>query len=133
MVNNILNVIHDIEKIGDYSENISRYTQRLIDKNIKFSDEAMKELDELFDIAIRFCEYVLKEFNEGDLPKEINTKDEDLIDEMRWQLKKNHIERLNKGQCDVGAGLVYVDIINGLEKVGDQAYNIAGVIMGKTK
>ena len=133
MVNNILNVLHDIEKIGDYSENIARYTEKLIEKKIKFSDEAMKELNELFDTAIRFCEYVLKEFNEGNLPKEIDTKDEDLIDDMRWQLKKNHIERLNKGQCEVGAGLIYVDIINGLEKVGDQAFNIAEVIMGKAK
>jgi phosphate:Na+ symporter len=133
MVNNIMHVIHDIEKIADYSENIARYTRRIVEQKINFSEEAMKEIEELFDIAIRFTENILKEFNEGNLPKHVNTRDEDLIDELRRNLKANHMTRLNKGQCDVKAGLIYVDLLNSLEKVGDHSFNIAQVIMGEGK
>lgn len=133
MVNNIMHVIHDIEKIADYAENISRYTGKMIDKKITFSPEAVAEIEEMFDVAIRFSEHVLSEFNSGNLPKNIDTADEDIIDEMRRKLKKAHVKRLNKGQCDVKAGLIYVDVINALEKAGDNAFNIAQVIMGDSR
>lgn len=133
MVNNIMSVLHDIEKIADYAENISRYTNKMIDKKIVFSEGAMAEIEKLFDVAIRFSEYVMFEFNSGNLPREIDTRDEDLIDEMRRKLKKSHIKRLNKGECDVKAGLIYMDVINGLEKAGDNAFNIAQVVMGDNR
>ncbi|MCD8566937.1 MAG: hypothetical protein LRY50_00730 [Geovibrio sp.] len=59
----------------------------------------------------------------------IDTEDEDTIDSMRKRFKKNHVKRLNAGECTIDAGLIYVDILNCLEKIGDHTFNIAQVLM----
>ncbi len=43
-------------------------------------------------------------------------------------IKKNHMRRLSEGSCDINTGIVFVDIINNMEKIGDHAYNIAQVM-----
>jgi len=129
-LNNILHVLHDLEKIGDYAENIANYTEKLIESDIRFSDEAMLEMEEIYDVAIRFTDNVIKAYNAGGLPRAIDTEDENTIDKMRKQFKKHHLKRLQKGSCSVETGILFVDILNNLEKTGDQAFNIAQVVMG---
>lgn len=132
-INSMLNVLHDLEKIGDYAENIARYTEKIIDENVTFSQAAMDEIKELFDVSIRFTENIIASYNRGGIPKKVNTDDEDLIDTMRRQLRLKHIDRLHDGSCTVENGIVYIDILNNLEKTGDQVFNIAQVIMGEVK
>jgi len=55
----------------------------------------------------------------------------DLIDKMERRFRKNHITRLNEGSCSAQAGMVFVDIVSNLERVGDHAVNIAEAILGK--
>jgi phosphate:Na+ symporter len=132
-INRMLNVLHDLEKIGDYAENIARYTEKIIDENVTFSEPAMNEIGELFDVAIRFAEDISRAYNRGGLPKKVNTDDEDLIDTLRKKLRLRHIERLHDGTCTVENGILYIDILNNLEKTGDQVFNIAQVVMGEVK
>ena len=129
-VNNILHVLHDLEKIGDYAENIVNYTAKLIDSGIRFSDDAMNEMDEIFDVAIRFTGGVMKAYNAGGLPRKIDTEDENTIDRLRKRFKNSHLQRLQSGSCSVETGILFVDILNNLEKTGDQAFNIAQVVQG---
>lgn len=132
-INSMLNVLHDLEKIGDYAENIAIYTEKIIDGNVVFSEAAMDEISELFDVAIRFTDTIITEYNRGNLPKKVNTDDEDLIDSLRKQLRMKHIERLHDGTCTVENGILYIDILNNLEKTGDQVFNIAQIVMGEVK
>jgi len=130
-LNSLLHVLHDLEKIGDYAENIVNYTDKLIESGIRFTGEAMQEMEEIFEVAIRFTENVMNAYNAGGLPKEIDTEDENTIDKMRKRFKKNHLDRLQNGACSVETGILFVDILNNLEKAGDQAFNIAQVVMGE--
>ncbi|MBU1169214.1 MAG: Na/Pi cotransporter family protein [Proteobacteria bacterium] len=132
-INSMLNVLHDLEKIGDYAENIAKYTEKIIDGNVVFSEPAMTEIGELFDVAIRFAEEIIKAYNKGGMPKKVNTDDEDLIDSLRKQLRMKHIDRLHDGSCTVENGILYIDILNNLEKTGDQVFNIAQIVMGEIK
>lgn len=132
-INSMLNVLHDLEKIGDYAENIARYTEKIIDDNVRFSQPAMDEIGELFDVAIRFTENIIASYNRGGIPKKVNTDDEDLIDTLRKQLRRKHIDRLHDGSCTVENGILYIDILNNLEKTGDQVFNIAQIVMGEVK
>jgi len=122
--------LHDIEKIADHAENIAKFTERIIDNKISFSEDALDEMSEIFDVTIRFSNNVLNEYNKGDLPKDIDTQDEDLIDKYKRKFKNNHMKRFNEGKCNVDAGIVYVDILNNLEKAGDHSFNIAQVVQG---
>ncbi|MEC9492752.1 Na/Pi cotransporter family protein [Flexistipes sp.] len=130
VINNIFHVLHDIEKIADHAENIAKFTESIIDNKISFSEEALDEMNEIFDVTIRFSSNVLDEYNKGNLPKDIDTQDEDLIDKYKRKFKNNHMRRFNEGKCNVDAGIVYVDILNNLEKAGDHSFNIAQVIQG---
>ena len=55
-------------------------------------------------------------------------ENESKIDEIEKSLRKSHIGRLNEGQCIVHAGVIFLDIISNLERVGDHAHNIASLV-----
>ena len=50
---------------------------------------------------------------------------ENAVDEKEKRLRKAHIKRLTKGKCTPEAGVLYSEVISGLERVGDHATNIA--------
>ena len=57
--------------------------------------------------------------------------DEERIDNMERTLRKRHIRRLNEGLCSPTAGIVFADIINNLERIGDHAKNLADTVATK--
>ncbi len=129
-INNMMQVLHDLEKIGDYAENIAKYSNRIIDNKVSFSDSAKKELSDMFDVVLRFTKNVTRSYCEGGFPKEIDTEDENTIDKMRKDSREEHLLRLHDGGCTVENGIMFIDILNNLEKTGDQVFNIAQIIMG---
>jgi len=130
-INHMMQVLHDLEKIGDYAENITKYSEKIIAGNVSFSRSAMAELSEMFDVAIRFTQNVTASYCEGGFPKQIDTEDENVIDRMRKTSREKHLSRLHDGNCTVENGIMFIDILNNLEKTGDQSFNIAQIIMGK--
>ncbi|MBU0992096.1 MAG: Na/Pi cotransporter family protein [Proteobacteria bacterium] len=132
-IKDMMQVLHDLEKIGDYAENIASYIEKSIDNQLLFSEAAEAELNIIFDVAIRFSEYVIGEYNKGHFPRPVDTEDENLIDSLRGKYKDNHLSRLNNGICTTGAAIMYADILNNLEKTGDQVFNIAQIINGTAK
>jgi phosphate:Na+ symporter len=64
------------------------------------------------------------------LAKQVVEKEEE-IDRMERSLRKKHILRLSEGQCSAQAGIVFVDIISNLERIGDHAVNIAEAVIGE--
>ena len=58
---------------------------------------------------------------------------EDRVDEMEREFQKAHVERLSKGECTPEAGMLFSDVISGLERVSDHATNIAFAIMDQEK
>ncbi|UOD34179.1 Na/Pi cotransporter family protein [Deferribacteraceae bacterium V6Fe1] len=132
-IDGILHVLHDIEKIADHSENIAKFTEKIIEKGIYFSEQANNEMEEIFDVVIRFAKNILNAYNKEAFENIVNTEDENIIDRLRKEFKNNHMKRLNEGVCTVDAGIVYVDILNNLEKAGDHTFNIAQLINGVSK
>jgi phosphate:Na+ symporter len=128
-INDMYHIIHNLEKIGDYSESIYNCIKKTKKKEIVFSEAAISELTQIYDVVTRFYEKTLDHYKKGKIGVYINTDDEDTIDSMRKKFKKNHIKRLNDGECTIDAGLIYVDILNHLEKIGDHTFNIAHVLM----
>lgn len=129
IINDLSHVIHNLEKIGDHSENIVRFKEKLTKKDLVFSSDAEKEIADMIEVVIRFAEQVINIYNNPETATELNTEDEDRIDSMRKKFKNNHMKRLSKGHCDINSGIIFVDIINNLEKIGDHVFNIAQVMM----
>jgi len=55
---------------------------------------------------------------------------ENRINELRFEMRRDHVSRLNEGICDVNSGLIFIDMLTSFEKMGDHAYNIAQGIAG---
>ena len=49
---------------------------------------------------------------------------EECVDALKSALKTRHIDRLATNQCTIENGLVFLDIVHDLEKIGDHATNI---------
>ena len=50
---------------------------------------------------------------------------EDLIDQMREDMRKHHIERLRQEKCSVDSGVLFITLLSNFEKMGDYCYNVA--------
>ncbi len=126
----LVDAVRDIERIGDHFENIVELVDYRLASKVKITDQAMKELHEMFFLTIETVELSLSslDHNDTDIAKTVVEK-EDIIDKMERRLRKQHILRLNEGLCSGQAGIVFVDIISNLERIGDHAVNIAeGII-----
>jgi len=130
----LFHVVNDIERIGDHAENIADAAVMRKENGAQISKEAQHELGEMLDMVNTNIQYAIEMFVKGD---ETHTKDiielEKKIDAKEKELQQNHVERLAKGLCTPEAGMIFSDIVSGLERVGDHANNIAFAIMENNK
>ncbi|HCX64848.1 MAG TPA: phosphate transporter [Eubacteriaceae bacterium] len=126
----LFSCVHDIERIGDHSENLAELAQYRIDNKISFSNMAVDELKEMMNTVEEVCTDVIDGFETQDAKAAIHTiKLEDKIDEMEKRLRAGHIDRLNQGICNASSGIIFLDVVTNLERVGDHATNIAEYIL----
>jgi phosphate:Na+ symporter len=130
--NKLMKIVKDFERMGDHFENIIELTEYQITKKVKTTETAMENLFEMFDITLLTVRKAIIAFdqNDKDMAKQVIQK-EILIDKMERQLRKQHIFRLSSGLCTPQAGMVYIDIISNLERIGDHAVNIANAVIGE--
>lgn len=130
----MLNLVCDIERIGDHSENIIEQINFMNERNIVLSDLARSEVYEMFELTIRSVSLSIEALDQVDLSKARKVYElEDEIDEMERYLRKQHIHRLNHGECTAKSGLTYTDLLSNLERIGDHAHNIAEMLFEKSK
>lgn len=128
----LMETVRDIERVGDHFENMIELIDSLESNRVKISDEAMDDLAEMFTLTIDTVERAVESLNKGDLDLARTVMEkEELIDKMERKFRKQHILRLNEGTCTAQAGMVFVDIVSNLERIGDHAVNIAEVVLGK--
>ena len=125
--------ITDIERIGDYAENITEYTQRMIDNGNKFSPAAIEEIRAMFNNVTNLYTATIQAFNNQDLNALLQAEIyEESIDEAKEILSSKHIERLEKQECTVESGTVFLALLNDLERIGDHLFNVAKSIKDYT-
>ena len=122
----LFHVANDIERIGDHAANIAEDALKRKEEDISLSKKAQKELSEMLEMVNSIFSYSVEMFAHG---KEEHLKDivylENEIDEKERDLQKAHVSRLTKNKCTPQAGMIFSDVISGLERVADHATNIA--------
>ncbi|HDU7437427.1 TPA: Na/Pi cotransporter family protein [Listeria monocytogenes] len=126
----MLDTVRDIERVGDHMENIVENIDQLIKNKAKMSEEASEQLIEMFELTTANFERAVKSMHKKDraLAEETILVEKD-IDKAERRLRKNHIRRLNEGKCQVVSGILYIDIVSDLERIGDHANNIAESVL----
>ncbi len=128
----LMESVRDFERIGDHFENIIELLDYKDVNRVELTEGAKNDLSEMFTLTIETVQKSVNALNENDMDlARTVTEQEDLIDKMERTFRKNHIIRLNEGSCTPQAGMVFVDIVSNLERVGDHAVNIAEAVLGK--
>lgn len=127
----LMDLVRDIERIGDHFENIIELIDYKIANKVDLTEEAQTDLNQMFTLTIHTVKQSISALDQVSREKALMVVDkEDEIDNMERRLRKQHIVRMNKGQCTGSAGIVFVDMISNLERIGDHAANIAEEVLG---
>lgn len=127
----VLKGSHDLERIGDHAMNIGELAEMRASNKIVFSDIANQEVLNLISLTTNTLRDMVELMGneETTLCYKILDEEEE-IDELTEKLKDDHIRRLNEGICNPFAGVIFLDLLTNLERVGDHASNIALGILG---
>ena len=129
----MLHVVNDIERVGDHAMNIGNFASYRAEQRIDFSDEAKSELMDLFrrvDEIISDAVNAL-EANDAALAQDVWEK-EKVIDSIEAKLRENHFKRLNEGTCSPASAVIYIEVLDNLERLADHAVNLADAVVQNT-
>ncbi|MDD2497669.1 MAG: Na/Pi cotransporter family protein [Desulfitobacteriaceae bacterium] len=125
----LLHAVNDIERVGDHAHNIAHLAEISIEENIPYSEYALNELKIMHKLVIDTFKAAVQGLRDNDITlAEKVLENEMKIDEMEKSLRRSHILRLNEGYCIPHSGVIFLDIISNLERVGDHSTNIASVV-----
>ncbi|MBB6449783.1 phosphate:Na+ symporter [Geomicrobium halophilum] len=128
----LLNTVRDIERIGDHMENIMELVDYQVEKKVVISEEAKEDLEEMFSLTLRTFQDAVYALEHHDLDTAHATEQqEDKIDQMERTMRLKHIRRMNEGRCSGSAGVIFVDIVSNLERIGDHSVNIAETVLNE--
>ncbi|MGN9165070.1 Na/Pi cotransporter family protein [Tissierellaceae bacterium HCP3S3_D8] len=131
-VNTLLYIINDIERVGDHVENVVELSQDKLEKNLEFSKFAVEGLHEMFDKCQEAFTKAMEafEFGNRELVNQVMALEEE-VDILEKKNRADHINRLNKMECQTEPGIIFLDAISNLERVSDHSLNISMYVLDK--
>lgn len=133
-INVYFNNIGDIERIGDHAENIIELAGEKMAGNLEFTQLGKDELNEMFVKCQQVFSYAMEALeNNTEAPARQVLILEDEVDQLETINRQNHIDRLNKGQCQTSSGIIFLDVISNLERVSDHSANVALYVLDNYK
>jgi phosphate:Na+ symporter len=98
---------------------------------LQFSEEAINDYKTITERVSMFMDMVVTAVAEKD-PQimEMAKLLEDDIDQMREEMRNNHLNRLRDGICQMDPSLIFVNMLNNFEKIGDYCFNISQAVAG---
>lgn len=134
LISTSYHTVSDIERIGDYAENISEYAEKMEADKLKFSPKAISEIQTLKATITNLYDEVMKTYKEVTLDyiDKVNEYEES-VDKQKEEMGEHHIERMNKGECTPEVGAIYLSLSSNAERVADHMTNIAYAVRSYAK
>lgn len=133
----LIRLSDEFESIVDYCQNLARFRQRMFRDNLKFTEDAQKDIDDLIERVGGFlkdaAEFVIinhdAEMNDEEVRELIRKSD--AIGDRADEVRDAHLLRVKEGRCDALAGLVFSDIIVSLRRIKNHTVNLLDARIGR--
>ncbi|TET82971.1 Na/Pi cotransporter family protein [candidate division TA06 bacterium] len=126
----LLHSVNDLERVGDHAENLMELAERKKEQRLHISPSAIAELKRMVarvDEMMVFVGSALSNYDSEDAKRALKCEDD--LNRMQIEFRASHIERLNKGICLPLSGILFLDFVDNVEKVGDHLTNIAQSVL----
>ena len=124
-----IRTVSDLERIGDYATNIIEYADSLRQQEVRFSDYALKEIEQMNALISQLYDAAMQAYHKMDMTALGHANQiEDEIDQLTDEMERNHIQRLSLGICKPQAGTEYISLAQNSERVADHLINVAKTI-----
>ncbi len=129
-VTKLLYMIGDFERISDHAVNIVDSADEIKDKGLEFSEKAVRELTVMYNAINEIMQMTEEAFiNQDEKKAYIVEPLEQVVDDLKEQIRVRHIRRLQKEECTMEHGFVLSDILTNLERVSDHCSNVASCLI----
>lgn len=122
-----VNASSDFERIGDHFENLLELSVVKKDSSVTFTPQADIEFWDMYATVEEAIMNGVGAIATDDIQQanKIIYELEDAIDSKEKEYRKNHIVRITRQECDPERGVIFADVLNNLERIGDHTHNIA--------
>ncbi len=122
--------LNDLERVGDHANNLAELAEKKKKKALPFSEDATKEIGIMGEKAKMIYGEALVALESGneEVIKTVRELEPE-IDRLQRLFEANHIRRLENKTCNPLVGIIFVDILRNLERVGDHSTNIANAVL----
>jgi phosphate:Na+ symporter len=128
----LLHTVNDLERISDHAVNIVEIAERKIEQKLSFSNSALTEADQLRKEIEQMFDNVIEALENNDIKaaRAAALTNENNLNKMQIEFRRSHVQRMSEGICTAEAGLIFIDMVDNIEKIGDHLTNIAQAIIG---
>ena len=125
-ISKYLHFIGELERLSDHALSLSKSAEEIHKKELTFSDTAKAEIENMINAVEEILNLTVKTVINNDLVSASYVSPlEDVIDDLKKQLHKNHIKRLQNNGCSIEMGFILSDITTSLERISDHCNNLA--------
>ena len=131
LVGSLFHVVNDLERIGDHSMNIVEIGSARKKEKLRFSGKAEREIEELSGIVTSMLDksihIVKRQITDVEIVGEV-IELESQVDKLCEALADHHVDRVKNKKCTPRNGMLYLDMLNNLERIADHADNLASSV-----
>ena len=127
----LLHTVNDLERVGDHAVNIAEIAERKIDQRLSFSDPAQAEVAQLRTEVNEMFDYISSALENSEVEAaKLALVNENNLNRMQMDFRRSHVQRMTSGICAPETGLIFIDLVDNVEKIGDHLTNIAQAVIG---
>ena len=127
----LLHTVNDLERVGDHAVNIVEVAERKIEQKLAFSEFALAEADQLKKQIDQMFDRIIAALEKNDTESAISAlSNENNLNKLQLEFRRSHVQRMTEGICSPETGLIFIDLVDNVEKIGDHLNNIAQAVLG---
>ena len=127
----LLHMVNDLERVSDHAVNIAEIAERGIEQKLSFTEDAVTDSGAMIQEMYDMFENIIAALEKNSIQAaHAALTSENKLNRMQVRFRRSHVQRMTDGACSARSGLIFIDLVDNIEKIGDHLTNIAQSIIG---